>query len=140
MKKIILNLIICFVGTFTLNAQSKLTVNEKKTSSLEIENQFVSIFHPKRNALSIVSNGINSKKNLNITRSNRINENAGAHLKNAGRMLYWGSAATAIGQVVSLLGEPVTGTILSLGGTITIFLGYRQIEKAGIQMQQSGSY
>jgi hypothetical protein len=140
MKKIILNLIICFVGSFTLNAQSKLTVNEKKTSSLEIENQFVSIFHPKRNALSIVSNGINSKKNLNITRSNRINENAGAHLKYAGRMLYWGTISASLGQIVYLLGAPITGRILSVGGTVTVFLGYRQIEKAGIQMQQSGSY
>lgn len=140
MKKILLNLIICFVGSFTLNAQNKLTMNEKNTSKLEVENQFVSTYHSKMNAFGIVSNHLSSKKNLKITRYNGISGNAGTHLKNAGRMLYWGSAATAIGSVVSLFGEPVTGTILSLGGTITIFLGYRQIEKAGIQMQQSGSY
>jgi hypothetical protein len=54
-------------------------------------------------------------------------------------MLYWGTIATAVGQIFTILGEPMAGTILSLGGTIVMYSGYKQITQAGVQLQQSAN-
>jgi hypothetical protein len=140
MKKIILASILCFAGSISLNAQSESTTFQTKETQLEMEKQVVSISHPKMDVLIKVSRVISPKMHSKIVKiSNSPIENAGTSLKRAGQMLYWGTIATAVGQIFTILGEPMAGTILSLGGTIVMYSGYQQITKAGRQLEQSAN-
>ena len=140
MKKIILASILCLVSSISLNAQSESTTLQTKETKLEMEKQVVSISHPKMDVLIKVSRVISPKMHSKIVKiSNSPIENAGTSLKRAGQMLYWGTIATAVGQIFTILGEPMAGTILSLGGTIVMYSGYQQITKAGKQLEQSAN-
>jgi hypothetical protein len=54
-------------------------------------------------------------------------------------MLYWGTIATAVGQLLVIAGEPVSGGVLSFGGTMVVFFAYQNITKAGRQLEQSAN-
>jgi hypothetical protein len=128
------------VSSISLNAQSESTTFQTKETKLEMEKQVVSISHPKMDVLIKVSRVISPKMHSKIVKiSNSPIENAGTSLKRAGQMLYWGTIATAVGQIFTILGEPMAGTILSLGGTIVMYSGYQQITKAGRQLEQSAN-
>jgi hypothetical protein len=140
MKKIILASILCFAGSISLTAQSESTTYQTKETKLEMEKQVVSISHPKMDVLSIVAQTVSPKSNLKLVRSlNTPIENAGTSLKRAGQMLYWGTIATAVGQLLVIAGEPVSGGVLSLGGTMVVFFAYQNITKAGRQLEQSAN-
>lgn len=140
MKNILLTSILCLVSSISLNAQSESTTFQTKETKLEMEKQVVSISHPKMDVLIKVSRVISPKMHSKIVKiSNSPIENAGTSLKRAGQMLYWGTIATAVGQIFTILGEPMAGTILSLGGTIVMYSGYQQITKAGRQLEQSAN-
>jgi len=140
MKNILLTSILCLVSSISLNAQSESTTFQTKETKLEMEKQVVSISHPKMDVLIKVSRVISPKMHSKIVKiSNSPIENAGTSLKRAGQMLYWGTIATAVGQIFTILGEPMAGTILSLGGTIVMYSGYQQITKAGKQLEQSAN-
>ena len=140
MKKIILASILCFAGSISLTAQSESTTFQTKETKLEMEKQVVSISHPKMDVLSIVAQAVSPKSNLKLVRSlNTPIENAGTSLKRAGQMLYWGTIATAVGQLLVIAGEPVSGGVLSLGGTMVVFFAYQNITKAGRQLEQSAN-
>lgn len=140
MKNILLTSNLCFAGSISLNAQSESTTFQTKETQLEMEKQVVSISHPKMDVLIKVSRVISPKMHSKIVKiSNSPIENAGTSLKRAGQMLYWGTIATAVGQIFTILGEPMAGTILSLGGTIVMYSGYQQITKAGKQLEQSAN-
>jgi hypothetical protein len=140
MKNILLTSILCLVSSISLNAQSESTTFQTKETKLEMEKQVVSISHPKMDVLIKVSRVISPKMHSKIVKiSNSPIENAGTSLKRAGQMLYWGTIAPAVGQIFTILGEPMAGTILSLGGTIVMYSGYQQITKAGRQLEQSAN-
>ena len=140
MKNILLTSILCLVSSISLNAQSESTTFQTKETQFEMEKQVVSISHPKMDVLIKVSRVISPKMHSKIVKiSNSPIENAGTSLKRAGQMLYWGTIATAVGQIFTILGEPMAGTILSLGGTIVMYSGYQQITKAGKQLEQSAN-
>ncbi len=140
MKKIILASILCFVGAISLSAQSKSTIYRDKVTTLKSEQQIVSASHSNMDALMMVSNAVSPKMHSRIIKmSNTPIENAGSSLKRAGQMLYWGTVATAVGQLLTLVGEPGTGTLLSLAGTIVVWSGYTNITKAGRQLEQSAN-
>jgi hypothetical protein len=140
MKKILLASILCFVGSISLTAQSELTTFQTKETKLEMEKQIVSISRPKMDVLSIVAQTVSPKSNLKLVRSlNTPIENAGTSLKRAGQMLYWGTIATAVGQLLVIAGEPVSGGVLSFGGTMVVFFAYQNITKAGRQLEQSAN-
>jgi hypothetical protein len=140
MKKIILASILCFAGSISLTAQSELTTFQTKETKLEMEKQIVSISRPKMDVLSIVAQTVSPKSNLKLVRSlNTPIENAGTSLKRAGQMLYWGTIATAVGQLLVIAGEPVSGGVLSFGGTMVVFFAYQNITKAGRQLEQSAN-
>ena len=54
-------------------------------------------------------------------------------------MLYWGTITTAVGQLLIVFGEPVSGGVLSFGGTFVVFLAYQNITKAGRILEQSAN-
>jgi hypothetical protein len=140
MKKIILASILCFAGSISLTAQSESTTFQIKETKLEMKKQVVSISHPKMDVLSIVAQAVSPKSNLKLVRSlNTPIENAGTSLKRAGQMLYWGTIATAVGQLLVIAGEPVSGGVLSFGGTMVVFFAYQNITKAGRQLEQSAN-
>jgi hypothetical protein len=140
MKKIILASILCFAGSISLTAQSESTTFQTKETKLEMEKQIVSISRPKMDVLSIVAQTVSPKSNLKLVRSlNTPIENAGTSLKRAGQMLYWGTIATAVGQLLVIAGEPLSGGVLSFGGTMVVFFAYQNITKAGRQLEQSAN-
>lgn len=138
MKKLIISTF-CFVcASITLNAQSKSTGN----SSLKIKNEIttVSSSHLQQSRLGVISMVLKPEvKSLLLKSQNTPIENAGKSLTKGGRYLYWGTIATAVGQLLTFVGEPGTGTLLSLAGTIVIYSGYQQITLAGKQLQQTES-
>jgi hypothetical protein len=140
MKKIILASILCFVGSISLNAQSESTTQQTKQTNSTSEKQIVSKSYPKMDVLITVSRVISPKMHSKIVKiSNTPIENAGTSLKRAGQCLYWGTLAAVVGQLFTLAGEPMAGTLLSLGGTAVTYLGYMQITKAGRQLEQSAN-
>ena len=105
-----------------------------------MESQIVTNSHSQIAEFRMGINGLTPKMKMDILlNSNTPIETAGTHLKRAGNMLYWGTIATAVGQIFTILGEPMAGTILSLGGTIVMYSGYKQITQAGVQLQQSAN-
>jgi hypothetical protein len=123
-----------------LNAQSESTTYQTKETKLEMKKQVVSTSHPKMDVLSIVAQAVSPKSNLKLVRSlNTPIENAGTSLKRAGQMLYWGTIATAVGQLLVIAGEPLSGGVLSFGGTMVVFFAYQNITKAGRQLEQSAN-
>jgi len=140
MKKIILASILCFAGSISLTAQIESTTFQTKETKLEMKKQVVSISHPKMDVLIKVSRVISPKMHSKIVKiSNSPIENAGTSLKRAGQMLYWGTIATAVGQLLVIAGEPVSGGVLSFGGTMVVFFAYQNITKAGRQLEQSAN-
>ena len=136
MKKILLASILCFVGSISLNAQSESTTQQTKQTNSTSEKQIVSKSYPKMDVLIKVSRVISPKI---VKISNSPIENAGTSLKRAGQMLYWGTIATAVGQLLTIAGEPVSGGVLSFGGTMVVFFAYQNITKAGRQLEQSAN-
>lgn len=140
MKKILLASILGFVGSISLNAQSQLTTQHTMQANSTSEKQIVSKSYPKMDVMIKVSRVISPKMHSKIVKiSNTPIENAGTSLKRAGQMLYWGTIATAVGQLLIIAGEPVSGGVLSFGGTMVVFFAYQNITKAGRQLEQSAN-
>jgi hypothetical protein len=140
MKKILLSTILCFLFSISLNAQSKSDVYQGKISTVKSQQSSVSSFHSDNDAVSMEWKFVGpSKQSEKMKISNTPIENAGTYLKNAGRMMYWGTIATVVGQVLTLAGEPATGSLISICGTVIIWSGYQNITKAGRLLEQSGN-
>lgn len=138
MKKLIVFAISCICASMTLSAQSKTTTNSNL--KLQEELKLTSISHSTPAKLGLVS--VVLKPDAKLILSGNVNtpvENAGKSLTRAGRYLYWGTVATVFGQIFTILGEPTAGTLLTLGGTVVVYMGYSQITQAGKQLQQTAN-
>lgn len=138
MKKLIVFAICCISTSMTLSAQSKTTTNS--IVKLQEELKLASISHSTPAKLGLVFNV--SKPDAKFILSRNVNtpvENAGKSLTRAGRYLYWGTVATVFGQIFNVLGEPTAGSLLTIGGTVVVYMGYSQITQAGRQLQQTAN-
>ncbi len=140
MKKIILTLVFCFVVSISLNAQSKSFAYYGKENNLKSQQTKASVSYTKTDALFMATNAISPKKYSEIKKIiNTPSESAGTNLKKAGQMLLWGTIASSVGQTLILIGEPGTGILLSIAGTVLTFSGYQNITKAGKFLEQSAN-
>ena len=138
MKKIIISTICLFLGSINLNAQSKSTFHSSDEIQVNVKSSAISTLSSSEFGVASFVMSPKVKSVLKKVSSTPI-ENAGKSLVKGGKYLYWGTIATAVGQILVLTGEPVSGTLLSLAGTIFIYSGYQQITIAGRQLQQTES-
>jgi hypothetical protein len=73
-----------------------------------------------------------------VDSNDELLRDAGKQLKIAGQFMAWGAAATAVGSLLSAFGEPVSGSLVGLGGIILTYSGYGKIEKAGRILNSAG--
>lgn len=138
MKKIISFAICCICASLTLSAQSKSTTNSNLKLSQDVKLAATAPSRPSNLGLvQVVSKPI-SQFILKRT-SNTPIENAGKSLTRAGRYLYWGTIATVVGQVFTLVGEPTSGSLFTICGTVFVYVGYGEITRAGKQLQQTSN-
>lgn len=119
-----------FVSTFTLNAQ--VDYNEKSAFQLTVDN-----YRSIQSKLATVyeqKTQLTKPQLMEVAKSVTSIGDAGKQLKSAGNLMGWGGVATALGQVLAVYGEPVSGLLLSTGGIIMTYIGYSKIEKAGVAL------
>jgi len=138
MIKIILTSILYLAVSISVNAQSKSFAYYGKENNLKSQQTKASVSYPKTDALLLATNAISPKRYSEIKKIiNTPSESAGTNLKHAGQMLLWGTIASSVGQTLILIGEPGTGILLSIAGTVLTFSGYQNITKAGKNLEQS---
>lgn len=150
MKKLILFTFISLSCVFSLTAQNSqlpdLGQKHVATNSLESAEQQV-VFVKLKTQLENFSKSKPSVRECIEFRSNykmlvesndEILRDAGKQLKVAGQFMAWGAAATAVGSLLSAFGEPVSGSLVGLGGIILTYSGYGKIEKAGRILNSAG--
>ena len=138
MKKLISFAICCICASLTVSAQSKSTINSNLKLLQDKKLAAIATSRPSNSGIvQVVSKPI--AKLIIQSNANTPVENAGKSLTRAGRYLYWGTVATVLGQIFTVAGEPTSGLLFTLGGTIVIYSGYSEITRAGRHLQQTSN-
>lgn len=138
MKKIISFAVCCICASLTVSAQSKSTTNSSFKLSQEVQHASIAPSRPSKLGLvQVVSKPI--AKLIIQSNANTPVENAGKSLTRAGRYLYWGTMATVVGQIFTLVGEPTSGSLFTICGTAFVYVGYSEITRAGRHLQQTSN-
>lgn len=149
MKRIILSTILTLSTIFGVAAQnSQLSdLGQKQITLISTQSSEKEAFMILKSELENFSMSNPSLKECFEFRSNyrmlvesndELLRDAGKQLKVAGQFMAWGAAATAVGSLLSAFGEPVSGSLVGLGGIILTYSGYGRIEKAGRILNSAG--